>query len=480
MPTPSSDPKTQPTDELKPEQDPRVRWFVPGAVTDTAGPIVQTQMSNMIYNVELGMSPVLLGVGQTIMRIWDAFADPFVGSWSDRTRSRFGRRRPFVFFGSILVALFFPFIWFCPPGWSAGKMFAYYLGTSLVFLTAHTVYSMPWRAWGAELSPNYHGRTRVWGRVQLVTILVYFSATWIYAFISSDWFDNPVAGMRSVSLMLAGAMLVGGLIPCLMLREKKLPAEKVRGKVPPRERLIALMRQAFKLKEMRILTGISMLLTLGLNSVGQIALYLHIFYLYQGDKAAGSVLIGWSGTVAQTASFLAVPLGIKMSRWLGKRRALEVTILITMTGILCKWWLYNPNHPYLVLVAAALMAPVQVGLHTLMYSMLADVCDLDELQSGRRQEGLYTAAYSWVAKTSLALTSVIAGVAISLTGFDAALGAAQGQSTLLAMLAALIVIPVVALIAALFLIKRYSLDETRVHEIQLQLAAQRAGQAGED
>jgi len=462
----------KPTDAAKLQNEKRVGWFALGAVPDTAGPIVQTQMANMIFNIELGLSPVLLGVAHTVMRLWDAFADPFVGSWSDRAKTRWGRRRPFVFMGSVGCALTFPLIWFCPAGLSEMAIFAFYLATSLLFLTTHSIYSMPWRAWGAEFSDDYHGRTRVWGRAQAVMIVVYFIATWLYALVSSRLFASPVIGMRTVAVATGIVILVCGILPCWQLRER------VRAPSSPhpdeRRGVITSIGRAFQLREMRLLTACSLFLTIGLQSVGQLALYLHIFYLFHGDKAAGSILIGWSGTVAQTASFLSVPLGVWLSRRLGKRRALEVCILVTMTGIICKWWLYDPRWPYLVLVAAAMMAPVQVGLSTIMYSMLADVCDLDELRSGRRQEGLYTAVYSWVSKAALALTGVLAGVALSLTGFDAALGAAQHESTLLLMLFTLCLLPVVALAVVLVLVRLYSLDEKAVAEVQRQLAERRA------
>jgi GPH family glycoside/pentoside/hexuronide:cation symporter len=113
------------------------------------------------YSQAVGLDPWLAGIALTIGRLWDAVSDPLMGAISDRTRSRMGRRRPYIIFGSIPLALTYVAMWTPPLGWSQMELFFYLMITDIAFNTCMTVVSIPYTSLGAELTTDYHERTKV-------------------------------------------------------------------------------------------------------------------------------------------------------------------------------------------------------------------------------------------------------------------------------------------------------------------------------
>ena len=106
---------------------------------------------SIVLNVGLGMNPALVGTLQAIPRFTDALTDPVMGYVSDNTRSRFGRRRPYIFVGAICVGLVFALMWQLPPGRSENFYFWVFLAGSILFYLCYTVFATPWVALGLSL-----------------------------------------------------------------------------------------------------------------------------------------------------------------------------------------------------------------------------------------------------------------------------------------------------------------------------------------
>ena len=116
---------------------------------------------SIVLNVGLSMNPALVGTLQAIHRFTDVLTDPVMGYVSDNTRSRFARRRPYIFIGSILVGLIFALMWQLPAGYSEMFYFWFFLAGSFLFYLACTIFATPWVALGYEMTPDYHERTRL-------------------------------------------------------------------------------------------------------------------------------------------------------------------------------------------------------------------------------------------------------------------------------------------------------------------------------
>src|SRR5208282_2769469 len=154
------------------------------------------------------------------------------------------------------------------------------------------------------------------------------------------------------------------------------------------------------------------------NFVQLLGSYIPIFYVFGGNKVAGAYLLGINGTIWAITGLLAVFLLNWISPKLGKRNTLAVSILLMSLAQLSKIVCYNPSHPYLIIIPTVLLSAGMLFFFTLGSSMVGDICDEDELQTGYRAEGSYYSIFWWLIKMGTAFASFIAGALIVLTAFD--------------------------------------------------------------
>jgi GPH family glycoside/pentoside/hexuronide:cation symporter len=221
-----------------------------------------------------------------------------------------------------------------------------------------------------------------------------------------------------------------------------------------------------------LLLSVTILMAVGNTLVIGFGGYVTIYYLYGGDKAAASLLIGYFGTVITIAGLLGIyPMNWISSR-IGKRKTVMLFLGFISLGSVIKIWCYNPTYPYLALIPAV---PFSVGwlvLGTLGASMAADVCDEDELKTGIRREGIYQAATGWWLKLGMAIGPFIAGLILYATGFDAELDV-QSERSMFVLRMWDVFLPALLPLVGIYCVKKYPLTEERVYEIKIQLAEKR-------
>jgi len=190
------------------------------------------------------------------------------------------------------------------------------------------------------------------------------------------------------------------------------------------------------------LCGATFLVFNGFQMVAAFSVYIIVFYLFNGSyESAGTWPAWFSSITAVVTAFLVIPLISWISNTVGKRNAFIISTAISIVGYLLKWWSFNPDNPWLMFMPIPMMAFGLGGLFTLMMSMTADVCDLDELNNGMpRKEGTFGAIYWWMVKLGQALALVMGGLVLKLVGFDGN-AAQQTAETLLNLRIADIVIP---------------------------------------
>jgi GPH family glycoside/pentoside/hexuronide:cation symporter len=142
-------------------------------------------------------------------------------------------------------------------------------------------------------------------------------------------------------------------------------------------------------------------------------------------------------------------------------------------GYALKWFCYSPQYPLLLLLPAPLLAFGLGGLFTLMGSMIADVCDLDELETHERREGMFGSIYWWVVKLGMAAALAIGGVLLNVTGFDVALGGDQAASTIFLMRIFDVAVPLITSAIAIWMIASYPITEQKAHEVRQELERRR-------
>lgn len=434
----------------------------------------------IVLNLGLGMDPAVVGLVGAIPRLTDALTDPLMGYISDHTRSRWGRRRPYIFAGAIASAVVFVGMWWVPRDQTQTFYFAWFLIGSLIFYLAYTVFATPWVALGYELTPDYHERTRLMGTQNFISQLAYVVSPWfLWIMTNEDWFVDQVEGARWLAVLVAVVVAGVGVLPAVFLVERRTgaapppnPDEGVRSTVVDffRGLMITLGSRPF-LK----LAAATFLVFNGFILISSFQYYVIIYYIFGGDQELGSQWAGWSGTLGALATFLVIPLVTWLGTRIGKRRAFFVTIGISMVGYGLKWFCYDPAVPWLLLVPAPLMAFGLGGLFTLMGAMVADVVDLDELHTHERREGMYGSIFWWVVKLGMAAALAGGGLLLNLTGFDVALGGAQLPETLTALRLFDAFVPVVASGLAIWAVWSYPITERTAGEVRAALEARRAG-----
>ena len=415
------------------------------------------------------MNPIAVGAVLTVMRIWDAVTDPLMGWISDNHRSRFGRRRPFIFAGALLAALTFPLVWLARPAWNENSLFVYFILTSLLYCSASTIFSIPYFSLGLERPSEYHEKTRLWSFRAAVIPIITLTLNWSFAFAQSDVFDSPLHGFQVFAIGFGLVMMVTGLLPALLVKDRSTPTERKRVVIP----LGKSIKATLQCRSFMFIAAAVFLMTLSSAATGQLGLYLKLYYVYGGDIRAGAMLSGWVGTVYQTTFLLFIPLIVRFSVRYGKRNALFLCLGIQCIGDLSKFISYDPQQPYLVLITAFILATGAAGVATLLPSMISDICDRDELRTGTRREGMFSAGISWFHKFAYSIAGVMSGVVLVWSGFDLALAGRQEPETFLWMLFWLSAAPAACTCIAFFLMRRNSISETEAEKLRARLAARR-------
>ena len=196
--------------------------------------------------------------------------------------------------------------------------------------------------------------------------------------------------------------------------------------------------------------------------------------MFGGDYGAAGTWPAWSATVtALTAAVLVIPVVTWMANQWGKRNAFLISTLISVVGYSLKWFAYDPSNPWMLFLPIPLMSFGMGGLFTLMMSMTADVCDLDELNNGMpRKEGTFAAIYWLMVKLGQALALILGGAVLKFVGFDAG-AASQSAETMYNLRVADMLIPALTALGAVFVMWSYDLTEERAHEIKEELVKRR-------
>lgn len=427
------------------------------------------QLANPIYNIVLGVNPALVGVILMATRIWDACTDPVMGWVSDNTRTRWGRRRPFIALGALLSALFFPLIWFVPRGADEAAASLYFGVTALLFYTGFTIYCVPYVTLALEMSPNYNERTRVFAVRSIFGSLAGLVIAWAFRAAHWEGFVDTVQGVRVVGIGIGLLFFLAGICPAIFARERYMKI--ARNQV--RQKFATSFKRTFKNKDFRILIGLTTMIVMGTFTFNALGVYVNTYYIFGGDVKQAATLMGLGGTVGMLCNWCYLPIMTMLAARIGKIRALRISLSMGFVASNAKWFLFRPEWPYAQLALPLLMAPAGTGFWLLVNSMKADVCDLDEWETGIRREGAYAAISSWTQKFAAALTFSLTGLLLVGIGFEQSRGGDQSASTLLMMRLGFSVFPALVFAAGLWMLRYYKLSPERVAEIRHDLEQRR-------
>ena len=434
----------------------RIGWGM-GGIADNFMANVLFVLGMIIYVTAFKMPAGLAGLALSIPRFVDAVTDPLIGNFSDNLRTRFGRRRPMIAVGAIGSAILLPLMWFPPmldtvqnPWYSNGPFWYLAISGSLYFIF-YTLFMVPYTALGFELTDDYDERTRVLAWRMYLGLIASMTLPMLYWLcrrpIFGDGVEGEIHGTRWVSAILGLVVLVTGLIPVFSTRERP---EASKQETTP---ILPAIGQTLTNGPFLILLIAYIGVIMGLLTAGTIGTFALIYYVYQQAETVNiakdnaAVLGAIIGVLAGLTSYLSMYLAAWVSRKTGKRPAMMLGMALILTGTLSIWFLYDPqllinddgffltrwlaggwellgfeaNPSGIksgVLLATFVTALGLQGCWLMIDSMTADICDEDELRTGRRREGMFGAVQGFARKLAVAATVAIGGYLLQWLGFD--------------------------------------------------------------
>jgi GPH family glycoside/pentoside/hexuronide:cation symporter len=323
--------------------------------------------------------------------------------------------------------------------------------------------------------------------------LAYIVAPWFLLIMQAEMFDGMVDGASYLAIAIGALAIAIGVMPAIFLRERfshpELTVEEIaekQVKKPLWESVKKNMKEFFagfmmtlKVGPFLKLCAATFLVFNGFMLISSFQFYVIIYYVFGGNTELGAEYAGWSGTVGAISTFIVIGIVTWMSTHFGKRKAFFIAIGISIIGYGMKWFCYNPEIPWLLLVPAPLMAFGLGGLFTLMGSMIADVCDYDELTTYERREGMFGSIFWWVVKLGMALALAGGGFLLNATGFDVALQGNQTADTIFMMRFFDVAVPILTSLLAMWAVATFPITEERAHEIREELEQRRGAAAPE-
>lgn len=440
----------------------------------------------IVLNLGLGMNPALVGLLGSIPRLTDALTDPIMGFISDNTKSRWGRRRPYIFVGAIAAGVIYALLWQLPRGQSETFYFVFFLIGSILFYAAYTVFATPWVALGYELTPDYHERTRLMGTQNFISQLAYVVSPWfLWIMTYEGFFEDQVAGAAGLAVIIAVVTIGIGILPAIFLRErlKSIAVSEIEqqeaknGKTSAIKKNIVEFFKGFgttlQSKPFLKLCLATFLVFNGFILVSSFQYYVIIYYVTTGNQNLGAEYAGYAGTVSAVSTFIIIPIVTWIGTKVGKRKAFFYSTGFAIIGYAMKWVCYNPDYPLLVILPAPLLAFSLGGLFTLMPSMMADVVDYDELKTHKRREGMFGSIFWWVVKLGMSAALAGGGFLLNATGFDVALEGNQSADTIFWMRLFDMGVPIITSLIAIWAVATFQITEEKARDVRNELERRR-------
>jgi GPH family glycoside/pentoside/hexuronide:cation symporter len=419
------------------------------------------------YPVILHMNPATIGLVLIVPRMWDAITCPLMGQISDRTRTRWGRRRPYILFGAPLLSLA-TFLMFAPPRWLSERGMAWYvLVVGMLYYTAYTVVIVPSTALGVELSVDYHERTRIQVWRSVLASICGFITPWTWKLSQLGIFPDERTGVMWIAATYAIISMLSNWVTFTFCREESGVLES------PTLPLWHAFRVTFRNRAFMMLGMACFLLLLGLWGGFSLMQYVTIYYVYGGtDHSSSATLTGLTSItfalIGLLSSFFWGWAGIKFD----KRKGFILGILSIACMAPMSWFLFTPTYPYLQLVYQGILGFTCGALQIFPGTMMADVCDVDEYQTGCRREGAYNGIMTFLYTAGFAGTFFVTGILLRLSGFDENIDA-QAPETLMRMRLFLAFVPFAVMLLIALAIWFYPLREKDVRAIRVVLDQRR-------
>ena len=430
----------------------------------------------------LGFPGWMWGIIYFFPRIFDSFTDPIMGFISDNTKSKWGRRRQYVFIGALIMGISFAIMWQLYKDSGVDYNFVYFMFWSFVFYLGLTIFSVPYVAMGYEMSDDFHERTSIMAVAQWIGQWAWVIAPWFWVimYINGDdgWFVTAEEATRTLAIWVGIILMFIAMIPALFIKSKSTLNENyvdfslnnIKGSF---NEIKLGFQDALTIKPFRKLCISTFLIFNAFNTVATFTFFVIVYQLFNGDAEAANAgywpsLFGCLGALSTT--FIVIPIVTKMSRKIGKKNAFLWSQGISIIGYVLLWFLLIPGKPYMFIFALPFFSFGIGSLFTLMMSMTSDVIDLDELYTGKRREGIFGAIYWWMVKFGFAIAGALSGVILSAIGFQEGISSTEQEGAIIGLRAFFSGFPILGTLIAMWVMWDYDLTEEKALETSAKLA----------
>lgn len=421
---------------------------------------------------DLGFPGWMWGILFFLPRVFDSITDPIMGFISDNTKSRWGRRRQYVFIGAIILGISFVAMWQLYRENGVDYNFIYFLLWSFIFYLGLTIFSVPYVAMGYEMSTDFHERTDIMAVAQWIGQWAWVIAPWFWVVMYDPaWFESADVATRELAIWMGIICMLFAMVPAIFLKSKST----VDANFSPLNiktigssllEILENFKEAFKIPQFVKLCISTFFIFNAFNTIAAFSFFIIVYHLFSGDAGAAGIWPTLFGSLASlVTTFVVIPTVARMSKIMGKKRAFIASQGISIIGYIMLWFLFVPGKPYMFIIALPFFSFGIGSLFTLMMSMTADVMDLDELNSGKRREGVFGAIYWWMVKFGFAIAGLLSGVIMSVVGFDAA-AATQPETAITGLRIFYSGLPILGTSIAILLMWNYDISEKRANEIR--------------
>ncbi len=369
------------------------------------------------YISEVKLDPGLAGLALALAVLWDAFTDPIMGAVSDKTSSRFGRRRLYFLLGGGLLALTFPFLFNPPELFTASAKFVYLLVTYILVKTAMTIIAVPHAAMGGELTAEPDERTKAYGFRLLFGNLGLLLGTIMPGILLAQAANKQVAQATSKgnsAIIIAVVVIFSALITFMA-------TDRYDARVKELKQNLGQFLKAFLKASLQTIKNpvfIPLLIayfvaTMGRTLNSSIALYYYENYLNLSEEQTVIYILG----VFVAVISISILFWVTVSRHYGKKWPAFWGIFLLGAGTVVAYPLF-PSGSVVGPLVAAVIGGLLVGSIILFDSLVADIVDYDQIKSNKRREGLYFGFWKLSSKASQALGIALAGFSLKAIGFD--------------------------------------------------------------
>jgi len=396
----------------------------------------------------LGISPGLAGLAVFLPKIWDVITDPAMGFISDHTRSRLGRRRPYLLVGAILMSVTFVFLFSAPDLGSEWNSFLYVVIVFALSATAYTIYAVPYIAMPSEMSSDHKERTVIMsfrmafamGGILLGLTLAPYLVSWF-----GGGREGYAAMSYTVGLICAASMIVAFVATRNAPRVDRAEGTKIN--------VWAHFEDVLKSRSFRILVAIYILQLTAMGTFSGAVPY-YIFYVVGGDTA----MIGTFFLILLGSAIVTMPFWTFLAHRAGKRVAFTISAVVFGVGTATLFQMTNAGLDVPLISVLVLIGFGLSGIQMLPFSMLTDVIRHAALTGGGAREGTFTGLWTSSEKLGLAVGPLIVGWGLQVAGFSETEGV-PSESVLFSVRMLVGALPGIAIVLSAAMVFLYPLRE---------------------